>query len=411
MNQKKTIVIIGAGFGGLRAAMLLGKKIKRSQQIDNYKVVLIDKNRYHTYTPLLYEAATTSKETANYPEIKNLVTYDVGDLIKKLPIRFIQNEVMEIDLIKGFIRCKSFEITHEELKFDFLLLAPGSETNYFNIPGLEKNSLALKSFTDALKIRNSVLNAITNNPNSKIIIGGGGSTGIELAGELKEWQPNLSVTIIEGSPTILPGFEKNVVERVLNRLKKLNIEILTEKIITEVSQNKISLKDNSSINFDLLIWCGGVKASNLINKLPLKIESKGRMEVKEAMLCLPHTEDLKLYGQVYGIGDAVCCYDPITKKPLPMVARAAISQATVAANNILGKHLKFYCPKTYPYVIPVGGKYAVAKIGPFIVSGILGWLIKGLVELNYLLSIMPIKHALKIWLRGLYIFIKNDRLG
>ena len=411
MVQKKTIVIIGAGFGGLRAAMLLGKKIKRSRQINHYKIVLIDRNRYHTYTPLLYEAATTDKETANYPEIQKLVTYDISDILKKLPVRFIQNEVAGLDLTKGLVYCRSFEITHEELKFDYLILATGSETNYFNIPGLEENSLTLKNFTDALKIRNAVLGAIANNKNSKVIIGGGGSTGIELAGELKEWQPDLAVTIIEGSSTILPGFEKNVVERVQNRLKKLNVEILTEKIITEATQNKIFLKDNSTINFDLLIWCGGVKASGLIRKLPLKTETKGRIEVEEAMSCLPHTENLKLYGQVYGIGDAVCCYDPVTKKPMPMVARAAISQATVAVNNILGKNLKFYCPKTYPYVIPVGGKYAVAKIGPFIFSGIIGWLLKGLVELNYLLSIMPIGYALKTWLRGLYVFIKNDRLG
>ena len=91
MVQKKTIVIIGAGFGGLRAATLLGRKIKKRGLKNQYKIVLIDSNTYHTYTPLLYEAATTDKETANYVQIKNLVTYPVAELIKKLPIRFIQN--------------------------------------------------------------------------------------------------------------------------------------------------------------------------------------------------------------------------------------------------------------------------------------------------------------------------------
>jgi len=411
MVQKKTIVIIGAGFGGLRAATLLGRKIKKRGLKNQYKIVLIDSNTYHTYTPLLYEAATTDKETANYVQIKNLVTYPVAELIKKLPIRFIQNEIVGLDLIKGLVYCKSFEITHEELKFDYLILAPGSETNYFNIPGLKENSLTLKSFLDALKIRNAMLEATAVKKNTRIVIGGGGSTGVELAGELKEWLPELSIAIIEAAPNILMGFEPKVVSRVQKRLNKLKIELLVNKTITEAKKNLLSLKDGSTINFDILIWCGGVKASGLIRKLPLKTETKGRIEVEEAMSCLPHTENLKLYGQVYGIGDAVCCYDPVTKKPMPMVARAAISQATVAVNNILGKNLKFYCPKTYPYVIPVGGKYAVAKIGPFIFSGIIGWLLKGLVELNYLLSIMPIGYALKTWLRGLYVFIKNDRLG
>ena len=407
----KTIVVIGAGFGGLRAATLLGKKIKKHGLKDQYKIVLIDRNAYHTYTPLLYEAGTTAKETANYLQIKSLVTYSIAELIKKLPIRFIQNEVIGLDLIKGFVYCKSFAITHEELKFDYLILAPGSETNYFNIPGLKENSLTLKSFLDALKIRDAVLEAAAFKKDARIVIGGGGSTGVELAGELKKWMPELSVTIVEAAPNILMGFEPRVINLVQKRLDKIKIEVLTNKTIAEAKKNLLVLKDGATIDFDILIWCGGVKASKLISALPLKLETKGRIEVKEEMVCLPHTEDLKLYGQIYGIGDSVCCYDPITKKPMPMVARAAISQATVAVNNILGKNLKFYCPKTYPYVIPVGGKYAVAKIGPFIFSGILGWLLKGLVELNYLLSIMPINHALKIWLRGLYIFIKNDRLG
>lgn len=411
MGSEKNIVIVGAGFGGLRTAMLLGKRIKRKRLTDRYKIVLIDKNGYHIYTPLLYEAATMAKETANYPEIKSLIAYPVSDLIKGLPIQFIQNEVTGIDLIKGFVYCQSFEITHEELKFDYLVLAPGSETNYFNIPGLEENSFTLKGLTDALKIRNAALEELSVKKIPRILIGGGGSTGVELAGELKEWQPNISIGIVESSPNILPGFEPNVRERVTNRLNKLKIDLLTGKTISEAYKNKLAMKDGSSMNFDVLIWCGGVKASKLISRLPLKIEPRGRAEVKEEMLCLPLTENLKLYGQVYGIGDSICCYDSLTKKPLPMVARAAISQATVVANNILGKQKKTYCPKTYPYIIPVGGKYAVAKIGPFIFSGIFGWLFKGLVELNYLLSIMPISYALKTWLRGLYVFIKNDRLG
>jgi len=122
------------------------------------------------------------------------------------------------------------------------------------------------------------------------------------------------------------------------------------------------------------------------------------------------------------LGDAVCFYNPKTQKPVPGVARAAISQANVVAHNIfeeikkeLNPHyqlrIKNYHPMEYPYVIPVGGKFAVAKIGPLIISGFFGWVLKGLVELNYLLSIMPLHRALIIWLKGLWIFIQNDRLG
>jgi NADH dehydrogenase len=98
-----------------------------------------------------------------------------------------------------------------------------------------------------------------------------------------------------------------------------------------------------------------------------------------------------------------------------MTARSAISQATVAARNVIadirGEPAIAYRPRNYPYLIPVGGKYAVAKLGPFVVSGFPAWLFKGSVELGYLLAILPPLHALRIWLKGIRLFTLNDRLG
>ena len=208
----------------------------------------------------------------------------------------------------------------------------------------------------------------------------------------------------------MSGLDVQVINKVEKRLKDLGVEIITNEKITQVQKNKV-LTERKELLFDALIWCGGVKPSRLVSELPLKTEAKGRIEVGGEMLCLPQSENLELYGKVYGVGDIVCCYNPAIGKPLPMVARAALSQATVVAKNILGKRVKFHCPKSYPYIIAAGGKYAVAKIGPFMISGFLGWILKGLVELNYLVSIMAFSKAVKVWLKGLYIFIKNDRLG
>jgi len=140
------------------------------------------------------------------------------------------------------------------------------------------------------------------------------------------------------------------------------------------------------------------------------------VEVAGELECLPQTPDLKLYGKIYGLGDAVCFYDPVTGKPIPGVARAALSQAKVVAHNVFcdiqkNKNRKKYKPMEYPYVIPIGGKWAIVKIGPFVIAGFCGWILKGLVELNYLLSIMPFFKAIKLWLTGLRIFVQNDRLG
>ncbi|MEX2410610.1 MAG: hypothetical protein WD607_04435, partial [Candidatus Paceibacterota bacterium] len=114
----------------------------------------------------------------------------------------------------------------------------------------------------------------------------------------------------------------------------------------------------------------------------------------------------------YAIGDISCIYDPKTGNPTPAVARSAIEQGRIVAHNILNKNNpKEYKYKKYPYIIPIGGKYAVAKIGPIVFSGFIAWVFKGVVELNYFLSILPFFKALKVWFKGLKIFIKNDRLG
>jgi NADH dehydrogenase len=140
------------------------------------------------------------------------------------------------------------------------------------------------------------------------------------------------------------------------------------------------------------------------------------------MQCIPESADLRFHGSIYGIGDSICFINPKTNTPVPGTARAAMTQATIAAHNIMqeilfaeGKiskaNVKAYEPKNYPYVIPIGGKFAIAKLGSVIVSGFWGWVLKGLVELNYLFSIMPFRRAIPIWFKGLSIFIKNDRLG
>ena len=150
--------------------------------------------------------------------------------------------------------------------------------------------------------------------------------------------------------------------------------------------------------------------------MKLKLEDKGRTETSNNLICVPEDPNLKVYGRVYGIGDAVCARDA-AGNPTPMLVQPALQQAKVAAKNII-LELNGYEPsfvfkpfKNYPYIIPVGGKYAVGKVGPLVVSNWPCWIGKGLVEINYLRSIMPLKKALKIWLKGLLIFIQNDRLG
>src|SRR3989344_3424517 len=213
----KNIVILGAGFGGLRAAIVLGKNNKKLRK-KGYQITLIDKNRYHTYTPLLYEISTTSKETANYLDLKSVTTYPIEGVLLGFSIEFIQAEISNIDLIN-----KKIQLENKDIECEYLILALGAETNFFNIPGLEENALELKSLSDALKIRDTVWEMIEGAATDEavdIVIGGAGSTGVELAGEIQEWisqmrkeghRCNTSVTLVDAAPTILDGFEPKII--------------------------------------------------------------------------------------------------------------------------------------------------------------------------------------------------------
>lgn len=432
MNKK--IVILGAGFGGLTAAMELGRFVKNNKRVA-CEIILVDKNDYHTYTPTLYEASTTSKEVADLVQLKSIVTFPIRELLKKLPVRFMKDEIESLDISGGDIHLKG----GEHLRYDYLIIALGSKTNFFNIPGLKESALELKTFTDAIRVREAVWGAVLDSrfdaPQSegaeqqqsdvRIVVGGGGATGVELASELRSWLNELddihrnrtNVCVVEASPTALFGFDKHVVNKVTKRLKKIGVTLELNTKIKSVDHDKkiIATEDNREIPYDVFIWSGGVMGNPILSTMPLKA-NKGRVEVSERMVCLPQTPDLQLFGMVYAIGDIVCVMNSKNGRPVPMVARAAITQAKIAARNIIcdimGKpHIKYAVPREYPYVMPVGAKFAVAKIGPFIISGFFGWIFKGLIELYYLSSIMPLSHAIKTWFKGLRIFIQNDRLG
>lgn len=413
--SKKSIVILGAGFGGMRTALSLGRMLRRKKLTDRYEIILVDRNRYHTYTPTLYEIATTDPETANYCDLKGIVTFSIEKSIAGLPIRFLQADIAKIDVVHG-------DIHHSEgmLRFDYLVLALGSETNYFGIPGAREYSLSLKSFLDAVKLRDKIAE-LRDVREPRIVIAGGGSTGVELASEIKEARPDIAVTIVEMSPTILPGFREGVLHRVLTRLRKLGVALLNGEKILRVEPREVFFQSGTSIPFDLLVWTGGTRMPNLISAIPLKAEARGRLEVAYDMACLPSAPDQRLFGSIYAIGDITCVYNE-HQKPVPGVAHAAILQADVAAKNIVAQILEaegvartisrsYYEPEEYPYIIPVGGKHAVASIGPLVVGGYAGWILKGLVELRYLISIMPFWMALKIWIKGFFIFIRNDKMG
>lgn len=391
----KNIVILGAGFGGLQVALRLSKKLRYRDLNEKYSIILIDKNPFHTFTPLLYEIAATSPEIASNLKLQDLVSFPINALVAYRHIEFINDDVAGIDEARKKVR-----LSRSEIDFEYLINALGSEVNYFNIPGLKEKALVLKTFGNALKIRDR----IHYKEKARVIIGGGGPTGVELAGEIKSWNIGAEVAIIESAPRILAAMDERVSKKAERRLKKLGVSVITNTKITKVNSEAVFLSNGDKKDCDALIWTGGVKASSIIGN---RIET-------------PKTTNV--IDNIYAIGDITSIINPKTKKPAPWMARPAITEGKIAAQNIFQKILleekiteypKFreYKHRNYPYIAPVGGKYAIAKIGPFVIFGLPAWIFKGFTELNYFVSVMPIFQALKIWFRGFIIFIRNDRLG
>ena len=424
--EKKKIIVLGAGFGGLKTALRVATDIRRLRLLESYEVVLIDGNEHHTFTPLLYETATTSREAADLCRLHSLVTHNISALVKNYPIIFIKDTVLELHPQEGTVILKE----HGTLSATYLILALGSETNYFNIPGLKEHSLALKTFIDAIRIRDKILDLTAEKGGEiNVAVGGAGPTGVELSAELGSWccraeykmSPKLNVTLIEAQPTILFGFSPHIIGAVGKRLSSLGVTVKANTKISKITEHEAEFENGERMPFDIFIWTGGIKTPDILLNLPVKKDDCGKIQPNESMDCIPETPDLSLGMKIYGLGDSVCFHDPRTGRAIPSVAPAALAQASVVAHNIvedikeaegMGKAThRTYRPIEYPYVVPVGGKYAVAKIGPFILRGFFGWITKGIIELHYLVSIMPGLRALRVWLSGLRVFIQNDQLG
>ncbi|MEK7508039.1 MAG: FAD-dependent oxidoreductase [Patescibacteria group bacterium] len=428
MTKIKTIAILGTGFGGLRAAKILARNIHNFNFSSKYEILLIDKNSHQTYTPLLYEVATTSKGAASLCDLHGIATYNIKNLLTRSCVRFVQKEIADIDPASGTITFTD----GERAMCEYIVLALGSEANFFNIPGLREHALPLKTFTDAIKIRDAFWNIAMEKPGEiRIVIGGGGSTGVELAAEFKnlcgqietEFEGcKLIVTVVESSDSVLQGFDNRIVEAATRQLKKLGVIITTGKKISSVDRNRAAFDNGGTIDFDVFVWTGGVKGPAILANTQIQLENQNRAIVGSGMECLSRNSNSTFASRVYGLGDNICFYNSKTKRPVPGIARAVISQADIVAWNITEEiraaehanhrpRFREYKPVEYPYVIPVGGKFAVAKIGPIILKGVSGWIFKGLVELSYLLSIMPTLEALRIWFKGLSIFMRNEKLG
>lgn len=419
MRKQKEVLVLGAGFGGVLTAKTVLK-----EHTGNFHVTLVDKNSYHTYTGDLYEVATAFIEEpfgkggtrTDFSTLKSAASLPLPAIFPKRDyITIRQGAVIAIDAREQTV----FLNNGEKLPYDYLIVALGSETNFFDIPNLREHSLQLKSTADAVNIRNTIDELFTSTPKHKkiqIVIGGGGFTGCEFAGELMGYTKKLAHThgfpkehveciVVEAAPSLLPNASPWVQRKATRRLQKLGVRIATHATIVDVSNREVTLKKGVSIPYTLLVWAAGVRANTIA-------EGLAGAEMKRSCLVVDNHLRVKPFRNVYVVGDMAYCFDKERNIPVPATAQTAIHQGTYAARHIIATEAKQkiapYTPIPPKLVVPLGGRYALADLEWIQFSGYPAWFLKRLIALRYFLKVVSLRQAMQLYWTGTCLYKKNN---
>lgn len=412
--EEKRIIVAGAGFGGIAAALTLANDpaITRS----GYEIILIDRHPHHLYTAGLYEVAAVPRVYAKDDYLAASMCIPLSDIIRGRHLRFLRGT------IAGFnVRNRRVMLDNGgALTYTFLVLALGSETNYFDIPGLRQYSIPLKTADDAVRLRNAIERAAKTLPSLTILIGGAGATGVELAAELinflcvleKEKNPaapacRTTVMLAEASDTVLPGFEKRTARRIARRLINLGVVVKTNALVVAASRNDITLRSGERVPYDILVWTGGIHGIPILKRLGLPLSPNGTLTVDAGLRVRG------AHGRILAVGDSAWFPHPRASRPVPATAQVAEAQGRHAAANISrmirGKPPRRFRPmKKYPWVLAVGRKYAFADLVSVRLTGLPGWCVKQLVQLRYFSFILPWTRAWSLWWKNMRLYNAND---
>ena len=413
-SEAKYIIIVGAGFGGLHTALILARY--PILQDKGYNIILIDRHHHHLYTPALYEIAAIPSDYANDASLTASILIPIQDIIRTRPIHFIADEIMGRDKDTHRIILRN----GGSLPYAYLVLALGTQTNYFNIPGMEEYGTPLKTCDDATLLRNKIEAALKQKPSLTVIVGGAGASGVEVVAELvnfvcmmkakitpESMRCDVTYFLAEASGDILPGFDPWMVTRTRRRLERLGVTVKTGVPIASADKHSITFTDGQRQSYDVLIWTGGVKGSAILNNLNLHLSPKGTVIVG------PDLRAQDGSTTVFAVGDNAWFLHPETRKPLPWNVPIAESEGRHVAQEILraihGESPRPFKPRRrYPFILAVGKKYALADLVYVRFGGFFGWCAKQLVELRYLLFLLPWLHAFALWWKDITMYRAND---
>ncbi|MGE3975251.1 MAG: NAD(P)/FAD-dependent oxidoreductase [Bdellovibrionales bacterium] len=408
--ERKQVIIVGGGFGGLNAA----KKLGRAKEVS---VTLVDRRNYHLFQPLLYQVATAGLSPA---EIAVPIRAELSDFSNT---RVILGNVTDIDKEN-----KKIAIDGELLPFDFLILACGAKHSYFGHVEWEELAPGLKTLEQATEIRRRILLSYELAETEKnlekqkalltFIIVGGGPTGVELAGAIAEISrftlekdfryidpSRTRVILIEAGPRILSAFDAELAKQATRDLESLGVQVWTNTRVTKVTPEGVYLQDEF-IKCNTVLWAAGVEPSSLGKKLKTPLDKMGRVTI-EPTLNIPGHEN------VYVIGDMA--HFPFENGgSLPGLAPVAIQQGQHVAKNILLK-IRGRTQLPFRYIdkgsmATIGKSKAILQFGKFKATGFIAWAAWLFVHIFYLVGFKNKFFVFIQWAWNYITFKKGARL-
>jgi len=378
-TTKPRVVILGAGFGGLSAALAFG---------DKAEVMVVDRHNYQTFLPLLYQVSTAGLAADH-------VVAPIRGALRKTNVKFRMGSPISIDHKNKTVKLDSSEV----LEFDHLIVAMGSVTADFGVPGVTEHGLGMKSVHEAITIRAEVMRRFEDlcrfedETRLSIAVVGGGPTGVEMAGALAELKrgplkndmahaaEHIDIYLIEAGPRILPMFSEKLSARATRDLQKLGVHVRTSTAVREIKSRSIIIKDGEPIPAEVTVWAAGVKGEPTASALNLPIAG--------TRIASGPTLQADNYPHIWAIGDISGATAP-DGRFYPMVAPVALQQGKFVAQQIIdltaGRPLKEFKYRDKGSMATIGRHKAIVEVGKFSMVGAPAWFAWLWLHLFYLLG-------------------------
>lgn len=390
MQPKQRVIIAGGGFAGIRAALDLAQK-------SSFQVTLISKGANFEYYPGLHKVVSISKRPT--------VEVPLATIFKGTNVALVTDTITAIDPDK-----KTVTTNTASYAGDILIIAIGSQTEYFNISGLEEMAYGFKSVGEACKLRTHIEELFAKHVSTDkaetvvglhMVIVGAGPNGVDLAGELaalgrelsQKYKINkslLTIDLVEGSPRVLPMMSEKVSARVEQRLRLLGVNVLCNRDLRKQDSWTVMLAD-MTIGAKTLIWTAGITTNELVKNIPgIELGKKNRIVVDEYL-------QVKGHENIFVVGDAADTqYSGLAQTAL----HDAEYVAQVIGNKKRNKIIAPYVPQSVAYNIGVGHRWSVMVIGKFVMYGFLPYIMRTLIDIKFFLSILPVGAVWRLYRKG-----------